>query len=126
MAKKAATKQEKIHLNAVAELGCIACAKLGWHGSPAEIHHIKAKGITGMGLRASHFHAIPLCPSHHRHGEYAYHHSPENFTYTFGTQEELLKEVQDWLARDGCPCGCIKKTGGESPNPFDMSNLFYE
>lgn len=127
MAKKPATAQEKKHLDAVASLGCIACAKLGWYDSPAEIHHIKASGITGIGLRASHFHAIPLCPSHHRNGETAYHYSPKDFTVTFGTQEELLQEVLDWLAVDGCPCGCTKKTGeAQSPNPFDRKNLFYE
>ena len=35
MAKKNMTKQERKHLQAVVDLGCIACAKLGIYDRPA-------------------------------------------------------------------------------------------
>ena len=57
-------QEEKKHLSKVAEIGCILCFRLGTPGTPAEIHHPR-KG-TGMGQRASHYDAIPLCPEHHR------------------------------------------------------------
>jgi len=58
------TKDEKQHLNKVAAIGCVLCHLQGTPGSPSEIHHPR-KG-TGMGQRASHYDAIPLCPEHHR------------------------------------------------------------
>ena len=39
--KKGKTLAEKKHMRKVAELGCIACNKLGFPGSPAQLHHIK-------------------------------------------------------------------------------------
>tara|TARA_R110002126_G_scaffold36801_3_gene111611 strand:+ start:4420 stop:4800 length:381 start_codon:yes stop_codon:yes gene_type:complete len=125
MVKKTKTAQEKKHLSHIAELGCIACAKLGWLDSPAEIHHIKNK--TGIGRKASNFEAIPLCPEHHRNGSLSYHYSPKNFTITFGTQALLLDELNEWLSVVGCPCGCIEKTVDELPypNPYDKYNNFY-
>ena len=33
MAKKAKTKDEKLHMRAVADLGCIICHKMGYPGS---------------------------------------------------------------------------------------------
>ena len=47
------TKQEREHLQAVVDLGCIACAKLGIYDSPAEIHHIKGKFRMGINGRWS-------------------------------------------------------------------------
>ena len=58
------TKDEKRHLSAVAELGCAVCRRMGYEGTPAEIHHKRAG--TGAGRRSSHYDAIPLCPEHHR------------------------------------------------------------
>jgi len=125
MAKKPATAQERKHMGVVANLGCIACAKLGHYDSPAEIHHIKHQ--TGIGRRASHFQVIPLCPLHHRQGAHAYHNAPAAFSDTFGSQLELLQQVLEWLAVDGCPCGCTKKTGQTvKSNPYARGNFFYE
>lgn len=58
------TKAEREHLARVAEIGCILCARLGYPGTPAEVHHIRTH--TGAGRRASHFDTVPLCPEHHR------------------------------------------------------------
>lgn len=112
------TKEEKQHMDKVAQLGCIACAILGYHDSPAELHHIKDK--TGMGKRSSHFEVIPLCYIHHR-GMYGYHNSPAEFTGTFGKQRDLLQMVLDYLDyRDG------KKGSIEPTNPFSRANIIRE
>lgn len=82
------TKTEKMHMSKVAELGCIACAKLGFTDTPAEIHHVKR-----FGNKRDNFKVIPLCPHHHRTSKESYHLNPKEFTETFGTQDELLEEV---------------------------------
>tara|TARA_R100001440_G_scaffold42381_1_gene62076 strand:- start:542 stop:832 length:291 start_codon:yes stop_codon:yes gene_type:complete len=84
---------ERKHLKRVAELGCIACRKIGYFGTPAEIHHISNKT---MSKRSSNFETIPLCPYHHRTSKESYHLNPKWFNSTFGTQQDLLNEVQ-WL-----------------------------
>jgi len=120
---KSMTKQERKHLQAVVDLGCIACAKMGIHDSPCEIHHIK--NHTGMGRKASHFETIPLCPNHHRNGNFSYHVNPKLFTESFGTQKELLEEVLDWLNVEGCPCGCLDPNNDPNPhNVFARNDLF--
>lgn len=93
------TKDEKQHLSRVAALGCIACRKMGYIDSPAEIHHIRA-GV-GKGQRASHHDAVPLCASHHRgiwHPEVpSIHLDKRAFIEQFGTEQELLEEVKELL-----------------------------
>jgi len=87
------TKAEKAHLSKLAEFGCVCCHLLGFAGSPAEIHHIRAG--TGAGRRASHFDAIPLCPIHHRGtaglSVPSIHGSKNAFIEAFGTESELLE-----------------------------------
>jgi len=58
------TKAEKRHMSAVAELGCSVCRRMGYPGTPAELHHPRS-GV-GMGKRSGHNSVIPLCPEHHR------------------------------------------------------------
>ena len=58
------TAAERKHMSAVAALGCAVCRRMGYEGTPAELHHPR-RG-TGMGQRASSFDVIPLCPEHHR------------------------------------------------------------
>lgn len=93
---KRPNKAEQKHMDKVAQLGCIACRKIGYHDTPAEIHHIRA-GM-GMGQRNNHFSVIPLCPHHHRHGPDAYHKSPKQFQEKFGTEAELFLLVEELLA----------------------------
>lgn len=95
MSKKNATAKERQHMAKVAALGCIACRKIGYHDTPAEIHHIRT-GM-GMGQRNSHYKTIPLCAQHHRHGADAIHRSKEYFESQFGTEEQLLGEVMELL-----------------------------
>ncbi len=91
------TKAEKIHLNRVASLGCIACDNMGYEGSPAEIHHIRAG--QGMSQRASNYDTIPLCPTHHRLGGHgmAIHAGQQAWEGNHGTERELLAEVRSRL-----------------------------
>lgn len=82
----------------VAALGCIACRKLGYMDTPAEVHHIRT-GM-GMGQRNSHYNTLPLCAHHHRHGKDAIHQSRALFEKKFGTEMELLEEVNELIKRD--------------------------
>ena len=93
--KKPPTKAERYHMGKVAALGCIACQKIGYFDTPAEIHHIRA--TVGAGQRASHYDVIPLCPEHHRHGNNAVHRSIVAFTEQFGSEIDLLNEVKGMI-----------------------------
>ena len=88
---------ERKHLTAVAELGCIVCYNMGYPDSPACIHHIRAG--QGMSQRASHYETIPLCPTHHQHGGHgvAIHAGQKAWELKFGTERELLEQVQNLL-----------------------------
>ena len=97
MTKKAKTKDEKNHMRAVADLGCIICDKMGFPGSPAELHHIVSN--TGMGKKASNYEVIPLCPNHHRNSQESYHYSPKDFTDKWGRQEDLLEQTLEAKAK---------------------------
>ena len=88
-------RAEKHHLSKVAALGCIAYLKIGHEDTPAEIHHIRS-GV-GMGQRNDDYHAIPLCPEHHRHGKNAIHQSKVFFERDFGTESELLELVNSMV-----------------------------
>jgi hypothetical protein len=57
------TAAEQAYLAKVAALGCILCRVLGYHETPAQIHHVREGH--GMSQRASHFLAVPLCAEHH-------------------------------------------------------------
>lgn len=96
------TKAEKQHLQRVADLGCIACYLSGTPGTPCEVHHIRA-GV-GMGQRSSHFRAIGLCPAHHRGTAHpavpSIHLAKRAFIEEFGTEEELLKKVQELTGQE--------------------------
>lgn len=95
MKSKNRTAAEKAHLSKVASLGCIACRKLGFEGTMAEIHHIRV-GM-GMGQRNDDYHAIPLCPFHHRQGPDAVHVSPAAFERKFGNELDLLDETMELI-----------------------------
>ena len=87
------TGAEKKHLSMVASFGCIACEKLGFFGTPAEIHHVRFD--QGASQRASHFKILPLCSHHHRNGGYgeAFHAGQRIWEKRFGTERELLNDI---------------------------------
>lgn len=97
MSKKSSTAEERRHLSRVSALGCIACLNMGYPDSPPEIHHLRTG--QGMGQRARHHNAIPLCPRHHRTGGYgvAIHAGQEAWEAEHGTEIELLAQVQGLL-----------------------------
>jgi hypothetical protein len=100
MAVKSKTADEKRHMQAVAELGCIACRKAGIYGSPAELHHIRE--TAGIGQRASHYEVIPLCYHHHRGTSKlapSVHMSRKAFVEAYGSEKDLLDEVMALLGR---------------------------
>lgn len=88
---------DKVYMGLVAELGCIVCRNMGFPDSPAEVHHIKS-GV-GMGQKSSNFDVIPLCPVHHRNGDYgtAYHRGPKEFEKRYGTELKLLEQTKELL-----------------------------
>jgi len=92
-----ATKPEKEYMNRVADLGCICCHQMGFPDTPAEIHHIRTG--SGMSQRASNYDVIPLCPTHHRTGDWgtAYHRGAKEFEHRYGTELELLEIVKGAL-----------------------------
>lgn len=100
-------KHERNHLNQVASLGCVACRNTGLGETPAEIHHIR-EGM-GRGQRNCHYKTIPLCPIHHRLKERdpltgkvipSIHGDPAGFKAEFGTESELLEQVQSELPQN--------------------------
>ena len=97
------TKAEAEYLNRLHRLGCIVCRKQGYMTDP-EIHH--PRHLAGMGQKASHFDAIPLCPIHHRTGGYrmAIHAGRKAWEERFGTEAELLAQVKGLMG--------IKQEGG--------------
>ena len=87
------TKAERVHMGAVAALGCIVCRNLGFGASPAEVHHV---GNGALGKKASNFETIGLCPTHHRNGGHgvAVHAGRKAFEANFGTERELLEQTR--------------------------------
>ena len=93
------TKAEKEHLSKVSALGCMVCKRMGYEGTPAEIHHPR-RG-TGLGQRASHYDAIPLCPEHHRGNTGIHGLGTKGFPKKWGfTEADLLDEVKMLLGND--------------------------
>lgn len=78
------------HMGKVAAVGCIVCRRLGYPGTPAQVHHLKEE--CGGGQRQSDFLTIPLCPEHHTDGVpgVAYHAGWRQFERMYGTELDLL------------------------------------
>ena len=90
------TLKEKKHMGQVAELGCAVCRRMGYPGTPAEIHHRRA-GM-GLGRRASHMEVIPLCPEHHRGATGLHGLGTKGFSKHWGYDEDdLLEDVAGLL-----------------------------
>lgn len=77
--------KSKQHYDKVARLGCILCkVVLGYHDTPAEIHHIRRYG--GKRNLAP---VIGLCPEHHR-GNSGIHSLGKQFKTRYGVDEQTL------------------------------------
>jgi hypothetical protein len=93
-----ATKNEKIALNKIAELGCIICSEvLGIESrSPAELHHVRRFGA----VRAT-SPILPLCPEHHRGNSGLHGMGVKRFEREYKIScEELLERVSQKLGKD--------------------------
>lgn len=90
------TKDEKKHLSRVAELGCAVCRRMGYPGTPSELHHPRS-GV-GMGKRASHWDVLPLCVEHHRGKTGVHGLGTKGFPKHWGfTEEDLLADTRELL-----------------------------
>lgn len=92
-------KAEREHIEAVKNLGCYACLKIGYETPDVQIHHIRS-GI-GKGQRATHFQTIPLCPIHHLLGEFgvAFHSGPREWQKNFGNELDIVEEINNLVIR---------------------------
>jgi len=93
-----ATKNEKIALNKIAELGCILCSEvLGFEGTPAELHHVRR-----YGAKRATSPVLALCPEHHRNGNDSIHRlGVKCFESQWGiTCEELLERQNERLGKE--------------------------
>ena len=90
--------EEANHISSVVDLGCIVCRNNGLY-TPAEIHHTEGKTKPNAHLKV-----LPLCFPHHRMGAQGKGNDPVSrhpykklFEETYGTEEELLKQVDELL-----------------------------
>lgn len=93
------TKLEEQWVDAIVQLGCIACYLQGFPGTPAEVHHI----LDG-GRRIGHLDTLPLCsPGHHRNGDgvrkISRHPFKARFEQAYATEETLLQITRALVER---------------------------
>lgn len=82
-------------MDAICQIGCIACRVMGITGVPAEPHHL----LSG-GRRIGHLFTIPLCQLHHRShvndGVIVSRHPWKRcFEAAYGTEQELLEQTRN-------------------------------
>lgn len=81
------TKAQYEYAQRAVDFGCVACyLGHGIESSPAMWHHQK-EGFHGAGMRAPHHHGLPLCPTHHLHGEDSVHRNPAAFAHLIKMSE---------------------------------------
>ena len=82
--------------DAIAALGCWVCRRQGVY-SPAQIHHVRRLATSKKRKNAP---VIGLCHAHHDGGVYglAIHSGREAWEANFGSEVEMVKEVQEYLA----------------------------
>lgn len=90
------TLAEKKHMSRVAELGCAVCRRMGYEGTPAELHHPRV--MAGGWGRSSHMDVVPLCPRHHRGSDGVHGLGTKGFPKHWGfTEMDLLDDVRTLL-----------------------------
>ena len=100
MKGRAPTADEKRHMDAVGQIGCIVCLLYLAEQSPCSIHH-----VDGRTKKGAHFKVLGLCAKHHDAGErndfYVSRHPwKAEFQRRYGT-EEYLMEMTNKLIGDG-------------------------
>jgi Recombination enhancement, RecA-dependent nuclease len=92
------TAEETRFMDAIASLGCVACAKDGWYSPVVSIHHIAGRTKPG-----AHMFVLPLCGPHHQQddadpmGRISVHGNKARFEAKYGTQYELLAAAKERL-----------------------------
>lgn len=92
------TAEEQRFMDAIASLGCVACAKDGWENSLISIHHIDGRTKPG-----AHMLVLPLCAPHHQQDDtdplrrVSVHGHKAQFVARYGTELELLAEAREKL-----------------------------
>lgn len=81
---------ERRHIQAVVDLGCVLCRRLGYPGSPAQFHHIRVNQAGGQ--KSSTLLGIPLCLSHHT-GLHGIHGDRADFRNASVDELQLLADV---------------------------------
>lgn len=94
-----ATKAESEWMDAICEIGCIACWVMGVSGTPGVPHHL----LSG-GRRIGHLSTICLCdPGHHQYPQagskkIARHPTKAQFEKAYGTEASLLERTRELVA----------------------------
>jgi len=90
------TKAERKHMKSVAELGCAVCRRMGYAGTPAELHH--PRRLAGGWGRSDNMSVIPLCPEHHRGATGLHGLGTKGFPKHYGYDEaDLLSDTHKLL-----------------------------
>lgn len=98
------TAAERKRMRKLVEIGCIVCLTQSRGYVPPEIHHI----VSG-GRRIGHIYTIPLCTHHHKQcpansGEVGRHQNKAEFEILYGSEAELLEQVNGILSEKGLSC----------------------
>lgn len=88
--KRARTAEEERMMSNVGEMGCLVCEHMGYPGTPAELHHVRARHGWG---RSSHKAIIPLCPEHHRGNKGVHSMGRQQFKDMYGKSEIEFLEI---------------------------------
>ena len=88
------TAEDRRHMDAVAQLGCVVCRRVFGIVTPqVELHHPR-RGA-GMGQRACHQDVLPLCVEHHRGNTGLHGLGTKGFEKRYGFSEaDLLEDVR--------------------------------
>jgi hypothetical protein len=98
MKGRAPTAEEQRFMDAIASLGCLACAKDGITNPWISLHHIDGRTKPG-----AHMLVLPLCGPHHQQddtdplGRISVHGNKARFEARYGAQLELLAEAKERL-----------------------------
>lgn len=103
--KRAPTVAESAWMDAITEIGCIACLQDGHPDTPGAVHHL----LSG-GRRMGHLFTICLCdPGHHQNGQQfgkvSRHPFKTRFEAQYGTELELLDLTQQLVHRSRTNAG---------------------
>ena len=90
------SKTDPSTLSKIVELGCCVCRKIGYPGTPAELHIFSIKQSINSTKRVKV--VLPVCPPHHR-GETGIHGlGKRQFEQSYGFSiAELLEDTSNLL-----------------------------